>query len=184
MHICTLTKLLRLCTPLPPPLPRYPTARAFQRALAPRAPGLDQLAAAAADTGECSKIWDEAETDTDEGPVPQEEEEANEEEGIPGPPLVTSIPGEPTGGKMYWGGILDPKCDSTARWELQCANEENHPEAAEEPAQEHVPHCPPLHWDVGCEPTSARRRWHAEYVAEELKAQNVRRLYAMVDHTS
>ena len=135
MHICTLTKLLRLCTPLPPPLPHYPTARAFQRALAPRAPGLDQLAAAAADTGECSKIWDEAETDTDEGPVPQEEEE-------------------------------------------------NHPEAAEEPAQEHVPHCPPLHWDVGCEPTSGKRRRHAEYVAEERKAQNVRRLYAMVDHTS
>ena len=111
MHICTLTKLLRLCTPLPPPLPRYPTARAFQRALAPRAPGLDHLAAAAADTGECSKIWDEAETETDEGPVPEEEEEADEEEeeadeeeeGIPGPPLVTSIPGEPTGGKMYWG---------------------------------------------------------------------------------
>ena len=59
-----------------------------------------------------------------------------------------------------------------------------HPEAAEEPAQEHVPHCPPLHWDVGCEPTSGKRRRHAEYVAEDRKAQNVRRLYAMDDHTS
>ena len=157
----------------------------MQRALAPRAPGLDQPAAAAADTGECSKIWDEAETETDEGPVPEEEEEADEEEeeadeeeeGIPGPPLVTSIPGEPTGGKMYWGGILHGGAEEAGV----------HPEAAEEPAQEHVPHCPPLHWDVGCEPTSGKRRRHAEYVAEDRKAQNVRRLYglyAMDDHTS
>ena len=106
MHICTLTKLLRLCTPLPPPLPRYPTARAFQRALAPRAPGLDQLAAAAADTGECSKIWDEAETETDEGPVPEEEEEEEDkEEGIfpipiPGPPQAPAT--EQEAGQHSW----------------------------------------------------------------------------------
>ena len=29
-----------------------------------------------------------------------------------------AVPRKEPGGKMYWGGILDPKCDSTARWEF------------------------------------------------------------------